>query len=88
MISPKRYEVTDIDQCIIEYGSFDECFNRKVTDNANAVCVGNAYNAMYADLAMESGRVALQFSVHPFSNRAHYKFTESPLSQGSKFNGF
>ena len=43
---------------------------------------------MYADLATESGRVALQFSVHPFSSQnearfkaqAVYKFNRSPLS--------
>ena len=83
-----RYDVTQIASCIAEFGSFDECFHRKVPDSANVICVGNAYNAMYADLAGQSGRVALQYSVHPFSNQHQgrfkaefvYKFNNSPLS--------
>ena len=68
------YIVTDIADCIAKHGSFDECFHRKVPDSANVICVGNAYHAMYENLAQESGRVALQFSVHPFSNQNERRF--------------
>ena len=87
-IKKNGYIVTDIAGCIAEHGSFDECFHRKVPDSANVICVGNAYHAMYENLAQESGRVALQFSVHPFSNQnerrfgaeAVYKFSNGAMS--------
>ena len=78
------YMVTDIGSCIAQYGSFDECFHRKVPDSANVICVGNAYHAMYEDLAREFDRVALQFSVHPFSNQNDPRFRDDAVYKFSK----
>ena len=68
--------------CIHDFGSFNECFHRKVPDSANVICVGNAYHAMYEDLALESDRVALQFSVHPFSNQNERRFAAEDVYRG------
>ena len=78
------YIVTGIAGCIGEYGSFNECFHRKVPDSANVICVGNAYHAMYENLARESDRVALQFSVHPFSNQNERRFLAEDVYKFSK----
>ena len=79
-----HYIVTDIAGCIGEYGSFNKCFHRKVPDSANVICVGNAYHAMYENLARESNRVALQFSVHPFSNQNERRFLAEDVYKFSK----
>ena len=78
------YIVTNVESCIDRHGSFDECFHRKVPDSANVICVGNAYHAMYSDLAEESGRVALQFSVHPFSNQNDARFHDDAVYNFTK----
>lgn len=81
----KGYSVTDIASCINSYGTFDECFRRKVSDDDSTICVGNAYHAMYADLAQESNkRIAFKFSVHPFPNQHEGRFHADAVYKFSK----
>ena len=73
------YMVTDIKSCIAVYYSFESCFRTKVSESANAICVGNAYHALYEDLARESERIALQFSVQPFSVERAVRFRDEAV---------
>ena len=83
-IKKNGYSVTNIAACNRKYGSFELCFRTLVPDSANVICVGNAYHAMYEDLARESDRVALQFSVHPFSNQKRSRLRSEDVYKFSK----
>ena len=83
-IKKNGYMVTDIAACIRDHGFFEMCLRILVPETANVICVGNAYHAMYEDLARESDRVALQFSVHPFSNQNKNRFRAEDVYKFSK----